>query len=129
MNSKDAQDIKHLVEEGVKGALAEMNLTHPYEAEKARIDKLEGILEKLSILIVGNGHVEGSLVWRQTQTEQLTTRLASILDNSKLQTPPDKFSAFIRYFTDKILPPIITTGILSLFALIYAIQQHIITIP
>lgn len=130
MNSEDYKEIQEIVDEGIR-KLVEQSTLPMCKIESARLSNIEGILQKLSILVVGNGHIEDSLLWKQAQAEKSIDKLTEILERRKSDNvaAEDRFTILMRYLADKVLPSIITSAVIGLIALIYAIQQHIITLP
>jgi hypothetical protein len=130
MNTEDYKEIQNIVDEGIRKIIEESTLPM-CKIESARLTNIESVLQKLSILVVGNGHIEDSLLWKQAQTEKSVSKLTEILDrrNADRVASEDRFTILMRYLADKILPSIITSAVIGLIALIYAIQQHLISLP
>jgi hypothetical protein len=58
-------DIEKIIRESIKTAMSEVP-TLPCVAEKARIDAIEELSEKLSKIILGNGNPENGIVTKLT---------------------------------------------------------------
>lgn len=130
MNSEDYKEIKEIIDNSIQQIVD--STTMPLcRIESARMDNIEKILEKLSILVAGNGHIEDSLLWKQAQAEKSIDKITQILDRRSLDraASEDRFTILMKYLADKILPSIITSAVIGLIAWLYAIQQHLISLP
>lgn len=71
----DAQDLRDLILESVKGAMQEISA--PLLAERTRIDDIEERLDKALLILVGNGSPEKGLATRFTLIERDVKRITS----------------------------------------------------
>lgn len=126
MTAEEKEEIKQMIEDSITSTLHRTTL--PICAiESNKMETLETIVRQLKEIVVGNGHVEGSLLWESKQAKQEIEGIKKLIERRGKER--DAFSNFVHYLTDKVLPPLLTTGILGLIAYLWAINQHIILTP
>lgn len=140
MTQEERDEIRQMIEDAVASTLNHSTLPI-CQVESKRMEVLEKMMTRLNEIVVGNGHVEDSLLWISRQTRQeleavkkLDDQRSKELEAVKKMTDRrgkerDGFSNFVHYLTDKILPSLITTGILAFIAYLLTINQHIILTP
>ena len=101
------------MKEVVREALSELPALPRCVIEDAKLSRIENAVEKLTIIILGNGHPEEGMLYK----------LNALEDKKKELDPGQKF---LNYITDKVLPSLITTGILALIAFEWALSQHLV---
>jgi hypothetical protein len=120
----DEEHLRVIIEDAIASFATKMD-TMPYckmRAEKSA--KIEEAVLALKKIVIGNGEPQDSLLWRQKQSEIDINKLRfDLMDRSKAK---DGFDKTITYFTDKILPSLVTSFILGLIAFLFALQQHLI---
>lgn len=124
MNEADKEEFRKMI----KDTLYE---TEPAlcKIESMRMAQLENIVQKLSIVVIGNGHVKDSLMWKENKNTENIAKITALLERRRYNESGDRdqFKMLVRYLLDKILPTLITTAILGYVAFQIALSQKIIT--
>jgi hypothetical protein len=120
MDSTEREEIKHMVEDAVTSTLNRVTLPI-CQVEGARLAQMESVVKQVRETVLGNGHVEGSLIWRQQKTEEAIEVLREILDRRGKEKDP--FKTVVYYIVDKILPTLLTSAILGYIALQLALSN------
>lgn len=139
MTAEEREEIKQMIEDAVTNTLNRSTLPI-CQVESKRMETLEKMMTRLNEIVVGNGHVEDSLLWFSRQAKQELEALKKMDEQrgKDLETVKkiadrrgkerDWFSTFVYYLTDKILPSLITTGIIAFIAWQWALS-HAVQIP
>jgi hypothetical protein len=125
MTQEERDEIRQMIEDAVASTLNRSTLPI-CQVESKRMETLEKMMTRLNEIVVGNGHVEDSLLWISRQNRQELEAVKKIADRRGKER--DNFSIFIYYLTDKILPSLITTGILAFIYWQWALS-HAVQIP
>lgn len=126
MSPEEKEEIKQMIEDSITSTLHRTTLPI-CTIESNKMETLETIVRQLKEIVVGNGHVEGSLLWESKQSKQEIEGIKKLIERRGKERDP--FSIFVYYLTDKILPTLITTGLLAFIAYQYALSQHIVITP
>lgn len=124
MTEEERLELKRIIAETVADTVGKSE-SPLCKIEGMRMNQLETIVQKLSIVVIGNGHVEDSLLWKENKNTENIAKITQLLERRKLndEGERDQFKSLIRYLTDKILPSLITTAILGFIAYEVAVSK------
>jgi hypothetical protein len=98
-------------------------------AEKQYNDEVREAIIAIKKLLVGNGNPQEGLVWKAQQNAMAISSLREeMLTKKDLEAKKDPFIIFVKFAVDKILPPLITTGIIAFITFLIAVNNNLILV-
>jgi len=110
MTPDEREEVRHIIEDTLAAQLHKSTLP-VCQIEGAKVDALRDIVLDLKKMVVGNGDITGSMLWKQEQHDERLKILGDILERRVKEKSP--FEKTVFYVVDKILPSLLTTSILA----------------
>jgi len=121
--------LKETIENAILVAFSKIQPFSFCAIENKNMQDVQEALVVFKKLLVGNGNVEDGLMWKQQQNIAAIVALREeMLTKKDMEARVDPFTKFVKYAVDKVLPPLITTGIIALIGFLFMVNQHIILV-